>query len=162
MTVSLILSQIMYFSTKRKQKFWDWNFLVWDWLFYLWEGQSFLPYLLLQRFLLSTCILDTTGYWLLGIVTRTIIYSPSRILSSPANASFPPTFKHTHFRTSPVAQWLRTCLPMQGTRVRALVREDSTCRGATKPVRHSYWACALEPTATTTEPMCRNYWSLHE
>ena len=37
-----------------------------------------------------------------------------------------------------VAQWLRICLPMQGTGVRALVREDPTCRGATKPVRHNY------------------------
>ena len=37
-----------------------------------------------------------------------------------------------------VAQWLRICLPMQGTRVRALVWEDPTCRGATKPVRHNY------------------------
>ena len=37
-----------------------------------------------------------------------------------------------------VAQWLRTCLPMQETRVQALVREDPTCRGATKPVRHNY------------------------
>ena len=27
-------------------------------------------------------------------------------------------------RASPVAQWLRICLPMQGTRVRALVWED--------------------------------------
>ena len=35
---------------------------------------------------------------------------------------------------------------MQGTQVRSLVREDPTCRGATKPVRHNYWACALEPT----------------
>ena len=34
---------------------------------------------------------------------------------------------------------------MQGTRVRALVREDPTCREATKPVRHNYWACAPEP-----------------
>ena len=40
--------------------------------------------------------------------------------------------------TSLVAQWLRIRLPMQGTRVRALVREDPTCRGATKPVRHNY------------------------
>ena len=39
---------------------------------------------------------------------------------------------------SPVAQWLRICLPMQGTRVRALVREDPTCHGATKPVSHNY------------------------
>ena len=33
---------------------------------------------------------------------------------------------------------------MQGTRVRALVREDPTCRGAAKPVRHNYWAHALQ------------------
>ena len=37
-----------------------------------------------------------------------------------------------------VAQWLRVCLPMQGTRVRALVWEDPICRGATKPVSHNY------------------------
>ncbi|KAJ8779555.1 hypothetical protein J1605_012439 [Eschrichtius robustus] len=37
-----------------------------------------------------------------------------------------------------VAQWLRVCLPMQGTRVRSLVGEDPTCSGATKPVSHSY------------------------
>ena len=41
---------------------------------------------------------------------------------------------------------------MQGTRVRALVREDPTCRGATKPVHHNYWAYALEPTS-------HNYWA---
>ena len=35
-------------------------------------------------------------------------------------------------------QWLRICLPMQGTRVRALVWEDPTCRGATKPAHHNY------------------------
>ena len=46
-----------------------------------------------------------------------------------------------------VAQWLRIYLPMQGTRVRALVREDPACRGATKPVRHNYQACALEPAS---------------
>ena len=40
--------------------------------------------------------------------------------------------------TYPVAQWLSIYLPMQGTRVRALVREDPTCHGATKPVRHNY------------------------
>ena len=51
-----------------------------------------------------------------------------------------------------VAQWLRIRLPMQGTRVWALVREGPTCRGATKPVRHDYWACALEP-------MSHNYWA---
>ncbi|KAJ8776508.1 hypothetical protein J1605_015403 [Eschrichtius robustus] len=37
-----------------------------------------------------------------------------------------------------VAQWLRVRLPMQGTRVRALVWEDPTCRGAAGPVSHNY------------------------
>ena len=39
---------------------------------------------------------------------------------------------------SVVAQWLRICLPMQGTRVRAPVWEDPTCHGATGPVSHNY------------------------
>ena len=37
-----------------------------------------------------------------------------------------------------VAQWLRICLLMQGTRVRGLVWEDPTCHGATRPVSHNY------------------------
>ena len=51
---------------------------------------------------------------------------------------------HTHSLRSTltgaslVAQWLRVCLPMQGTRVRALVWDDPTCRGATGPVSHNY------------------------
>ena len=40
---------------------------------------------------------------------------------------------------------------MQGTRVQALASEDPTCRGATKPVHHNYWAWALEPAS-------HNYW----
>ena len=39
-------------------------------------------------------------------------------------------------RVSLVVQWLGVCLPMQGTRVQALVWEDPTCRRATKPVLH--------------------------
>ena len=41
-------------------------------------------------------------------------------------------------RASLVAQRLRIHLPMQGTRVRALVREDPTSCGATKPMHHNY------------------------
>ena len=41
-------------------------------------------------------------------------------------------------RASLVAQWLRVRLPVQGTRVRAVVQEDPTCCGATKPVSHNY------------------------
>ena len=46
--------------------------------------------------------------------------------------------QHRRGGASLVAQWFRICLPMQGTRVRALVQEDPTCRGATKPMRHNY------------------------
>ena len=52
--------------------------------------------------------------------------------------------------TSLVAQSLRICLPMQGTRVRSLVQEDPTCCGQTKPVCHKYWDCP-------PEPVCHNY-----
>ena len=41
-------------------------------------------------------------------------------------------------RTSLAAQWLRICLPVQGTWVRALVLEDPTCRGTTKHMCHNY------------------------
>ena len=41
-------------------------------------------------------------------------------------------------RASLVAQWIRILLPMQGTWVRALVWEDPTCCGATKPMLHNY------------------------
>ena len=47
-------------------------------------------------------------------------------------------FKNGQKGTSLVAQWLRIHLPMWGTWVRALVQEDPTCCGATKPVRHNY------------------------
>ena len=48
------------------------------------------------------------------------------------------THKNAYSWASLVAQWLRVCLPVQGTRVRALVWEDPTCRGATRPVSHNY------------------------
>ena len=47
-------------------------------------------------------------------------------------------FQNMTAGASLVAQWLRVCLPMQGTRVRALVREDPTCHGAAGPVNHNY------------------------
>ena len=46
--------------------------------------------------------------------------------------------KKTKQGASLVAQWLRICLLLQGTRVRALVWEDPTCHGATGPVSHTY------------------------
>ena len=55
------------------------------------------------------------------------------------------------YRASLVAQWLRICLPMQGTRVRALVWEDPTCHRATGPVSQNYWACASGACAPQQE-----------
>ena len=49
-----------------------------------------------------------------------------------------PHFKNEGGGASLVAQWLRICLLMQGTRVRALVWEDPTCHGAAGPVSHNY------------------------
>ena len=60
-------------------------------------------------------------------------------------------FKKNGDGASLVAQWLRICLPMQGTRVRALVWEDPTCRGATRSVSHNYWACASGACAPQQE-----------
>ena len=37
-----------------------------------------------------------------------------------------------------VVQWLRICLPMQGTWVQSLVQEDPTGLGATKTMCHNY------------------------
>ena len=37
-------------------------------------------------------------------------------------------------RASLVVQWLRICLPMQGTQVSPLVQEDPTCHSAAKPM----------------------------
>ena len=50
------------------------------------------------------------------------------------------TSKRQRTGTSLVAQWLKICLPMQGTQVRAPVREDPICHGAMKPVHHNCWA----------------------
>ena len=59
-------------------------------------------------------------------------------------------FRNISTGTSLAVQWLRICLPIQGTRVLSLVLEDSTCHRAAKPA-HNYWACALELSSTATE-----------
>ena len=68
--------------------------------------------------------------------------SPNCKLTKTRNRILSFFVKNSASWASLVAQWLRICLPMQGTRVRARVWEDPTRRGATKPVRHNYWACA--------------------
>ena len=46
--------------------------------------------------------------------------------------------KRTGVRTSLEVQWLRICLPVQGTQVRFLVREGPTHRRAAKPEQHRF------------------------
>ena len=62
------------------------------------------------------------------------------------------SLKMLTLRASLGAQWIRIPLPRQGKQVRTLVWEDPTCRRATKPMHHNYWACALELTS-------HNYWA---
>ena len=59
--------------------------------------------------------------------------------------------RKTQAGASLVAQWLRIRLTMQRTWVRALVQEDPTCRGATKPMHHNYRTCTLEPMSHNYE-----------
>ena len=65
-------------------------------------------------------------------------------------------FKNIHYWASLVAQWLRVCLPMQGTWVRALVWEDPTCHRATGPqlLELCLWATITEPVRL--EPLLGN------
>ena len=65
----------------------------------------------------------TSSYKILNTLCPSIFFAGFKIKSKP--------------RASLVAQWLRICLLMQGTRVRALVWEDPTCHGAAGPVSHN-------------------------
>ena len=51
------------------------------------------------------------------------------------------------------SQWLRIRLPSQGTWLRSLVLEDSTCCGAAERGRHDYWSYPrLEPVLHKRSP----------
>ena len=65
-------------------------------------------------------------------------YKHSKKETTDWEKTFPKHVYKKRLRASLVAQWLKIHRPMQGTWVRALVREDPTCRGATKPACHNY------------------------
>ena len=123
---------------------------------------------------------DSCGFFIqknVHIYTNTEFYRPWRRFTDWAIPhrgslwSWKCIFKITLLGTSLVAQWLRTRLPMQGTQVRALVREDPTCRGASKPMPQllslpsrackpqllSLCSRAHEPQLLS--PRATNYWS---
>ena len=66
------------------------------------------------------------------------LFTIARTWKQPKCPSTDEWIKKMWYWASLVAQWLRVCLPMQGTWVRALVWEDPTCCGATGPVSHNY------------------------
>ena len=77
------------------------------------------------------CLVLTVAFW-----------STYRFLRRQLNGDF--QTKHW-IGVSLVAQWQRICLPIQKRWVQSLIQEDPTCCGATIPVCHDYWTCALEP-----------------
>ena len=63
-----------------------------------------------------------------------------------------PAFQNLLLRTSLVVQWLRLCLPMQGTRVQSLIRE----LGSHMPM--GQLTCALQLLSSRAlEPMGHNW-----
>ena len=107
------------------------------------------PLELLLSHLCPLYLVTSICYWIIYsfVLLQVIIIPPTSMIRYPL-------LENISRGTSLVAQWLRIRLPIQGTWVRSLVQEDPICHGATKPMRHNYWACALESVS-------HNYWSPH-
>ena len=88
--------------------------------------EAFTSYVIVQIIIVA---INKTTYW---------FKLPAQAFFLKARFLMIRSFKKCYAWASLVAQWLRIRLPTQGTWVPALVWEDPTCRGATKPVRHSY------------------------
>ena len=50
-----------------------------------------------------------------------------------------------------VVQWIRILLPMQGTWVQSLVREDPTCHRAANPMKHNFCSPGTWSLCSATE-----------
>ena len=59
--------------------------------------------------------------------------------------------------TSLVVWWIGVCLPVLGIGVRSLVRVETTCRGASKPLHHTYGSCALVLVSLSDWAPCYSY-----
>ena len=92
--------------------------------------------LTIRRLLLSYCKVDISHRLFYSPQVFSPTQTPTLPQGAPVGSRSPDKIPHSG--TSLVAQWLRIRLPMQGTRVQALVQEDPTCRAATKPSRHKY------------------------
>ena len=66
------------------------------------------------------------------------------------------------FQTSLIVQWMGICLPVQGTQVQSLVREDSTCCAATQPMPHNHRSHMLWMLKLCTLSLCSARRSHHD
>ena len=89
-----------------------------------------------NEYVIETCLFPFKAKRKKKILEQQVIHSQENGVREDMNLS--QRSKRLVFGTSLVAQWLRIHLPMWGIRVQALVWEDPTCRGATKPVCHDY------------------------
>ena len=64
------------------------------------------------------------------------------------------SLKREHCWASLMVQWLGIHLPKQGTQAPSLVQEDSTCRGATKPMYCRYRSQVPRACAPQLEKAC--------
>ena len=104
--------------------------------------------------------LGVTGKFLLKVNQKTffpLIYSSSFFLKhfekscvsisgwAGEHGYFPLLSFLKNWGASLVVCSLRICLPMQGTQVQSLAREEPTCHGATKSEHHNSWSpCTLQ------------------
>ena len=113
----------------------------------------------------ACCLCPASGEYVPHVTNVGKDQNSNRQLQFPLNAyGLHTTMKSKNPKsgTSLVVQRLRICLPIQGTRVWSLVQEDPTCRRATKPMCHKYWACMLQLLKPVhLEPMLRNKRSHH-
>jgi len=92
-----------------------------------------------SRQMLVQCPLRLWEGWAWGIWRHLLGVDSQKSQSSVS------CLKSRGFRISLVVHWLRIHLPMPGTQVWSLVREDPTCLRATKPMCHNYWSGTPEP-----------------
>ena len=86
-------------------------------------------------------------------------YTPPKLKFITNRTTLQEILKEAMQRTSLMAQWIRICLLMQGTRVRSLLQEYHTCCRATKPMLQLFEpACsrAHEPHYRACEPQWLN------
>ena len=83
---------------------------------------------------------DQAHRWMLKKYLRPDIWKVGLIMKEKVLPDRLKKKKKPFWGTSPVIQWIRIHLPVEGTRVQSLDQEDSTCLGATKPMCHNYWA----------------------